>query len=282
MKLYITGSKGFIGRHLVRRLKKIGICSLYEAEADITKNHEVKEEIESIKPDKVVHLAAVVSSPWADEADWYTFDVNVKGTYNVAKYSKKIGADFIYASSTSIYKPVRDLITEESEIGPTTIYNLTKWMGEEVVRNLYGDDALILRFCHIYGPDGDHCSIPLKIVRGAIMEYPVVILASPESVRSYLYIDDLIDLIIMSLIGDLRGIYNVSSNEYLKLRQVAETTLKKLREHGIREPTLIWRPEADYMGSHRVDCQKIYNKTGWLPKVKFEEGIDRCIEYINQ
>jgi UDP-glucose 4-epimerase/GDP-4-dehydro-6-deoxy-D-mannose reductase len=281
MKIYVTGATGFIGRHLTKYLEQHNIA-VHKARADVTSGVEVKNEIEKVLPDKVIHLAAVVSSPWADEADWYSIDVNVRGTYNVAKYSKKAGADFIYASSTSIYKPTDEIITENSPIGPTTIYNLTKYMGEEVVSNIYGGNALILRFSHIYGPDGDHCSIPMKIIRSSVEGYPAVILASSESVRSYLFIYDLLELILGVLQADLKGTYNVSSEEYMSLGKVSNIIVSKLIERGFEPPRIVWRSEADYMGSHKVSSRKIAEKLNWHPKIKFEEGIDKCIEYFLQ
>jgi nucleoside-diphosphate-sugar epimerase len=280
MKVYVTGASGFIGRHLIKYLEQYDDVIVCKAEADVTDSFEVKSEIEKIKPDKVVHLAAVVSSTWADEADWYCFDVNVKGTYNVAKYAKEVGADFVYASSTSIYKPDEGMISETSPIKPTTVYNLTKWMGEEVVNNLFGDNALILRFCHVYGPDGDHCSIPLKIVYGALMRYPVIILASPKSVRSYLYIDDLIEFLYEILKLNLKGVYNIASDEYLPLQTIINITLKKLEEKGLPKPKIVWRPETDYMGSHKITFNVISSVTGWKPKTSFERGIEKCIESL--
>lgn len=281
MKVYVTGATGFIGRHLTRRLEQEGF-QVYKSKVDITDAYAVKREIEEASPDKVVHLAAIVSTPWADEADWYSIDVNVKGTYNVAKYSKQVGADFIYASSTSIYKPTSDVITESSPIGPTTIYNLTKYMGEEVVVNVYGNNVLILRFSHIYGPDGDHCSIPMKIIRSSISGYPAVILASPKSIRSYLYISDLIDLLVRVLTSNIKGTYNVSSCEYMPLEEVALIVGEELTKAGFGLTKIVWRPEADYMGSHLVSSKKIMDELGWCPRVKFMEGIAKCIESFRQ
>jgi len=279
MGVYVTGITGFIGSALRRRLLEEGF-EVHECRVDITNAAQVKREILSMKPSVVVHLAAIVSTPWADEADWYAFDVNVKGTYNVAKYSKMAGARFIYASSTSVYRPTDKPITEESEIRPTTVYNLTKYMGEEVTRNIYGDDCLILRFSHIYGPEKDHCSIPLKVIRSSATGYPAVILASPDSVRSYLYIDDLVDLLLKVIDSDLTGVYNVSSDEYMKLSEVVSTVTKKIEEKGGNVPIVVWRPESDYMGTHMVVSEKIKQATGWRSRTPFERGVEICVSRL--
>jgi nucleoside-diphosphate-sugar epimerase len=278
VRVYITGTSGFVGRHLLRYLHGLGRYEVYASRVDITKSHKVKSELEKIRPDKVIHLAAIVSTPWADEADWYAFRVNVEGTYNVAKYSKLVGADFVYASSTSVYKPTSKLITEESAVGPTTLYNLTKWMGEEVTANVFGDGALILRLCHVYGPDGDHGSIPSRIISSALSGYPAILYASPRSVRSYLFIDDLLELFPEVLESNLGGVFNVSSEEYMRLGEVARIVLSELAKKGIPKPILVWRPETDYMGSHKVSSKKIASRLGWTPKTPFAEGIAKCVD----
>lgn len=277
LKIFITGSKGFIGSHLTKYLINLGY-DVFEYLGDITSPITYYGE----KPNVVIHLAAIVSTPWVAEADWYAYDVNVKGTYNVAKFAKEQGADFIYVSSTSIYKPTSQPITEESEVRPTTLYNFTKWLGELVTQHIFKDDALIIRPSHIYGPGRDHDSNIMKVMRAAVYHYPAVLLANPEAYKAYLYIDDLVEAFALAISKNLKGIYNISSEERVRLRDIIDLVLRTLEKHGLRPVSVIYRPETDYMGTHVVLSQKFRKATGWVPKVSLEEGVEKCAVWISK
>jgi nucleoside-diphosphate-sugar epimerase len=64
----------------------------------------------------------------------------------------------------------------------------------------------------------------------------------------------------------------------MTLKKIVEITISELTKKGFKPSIIVWRPETDYMGSHKVSCGKIANRLGWNPKVKFSEGIAKCIE----
>ena len=253
---------------------------------DITNCHEVEKRVCEIRPEIIIHSAGIVSSVWAQTADWYCFDVNVKGTYNISKAAKNVNAKMIYLGTTSIYKPTKELITESSEIRPMTIYNFTKYLGELTARHVLKDNVLILRLSHVYGPSWkDHSSIISNIICNVKKGYPTIVLCDKKSVKSYLFIEDAVKAIETAMIkflsGKIRGVFNVSSHDYRPLETFVESIEYFLQTTtNSPKPIIVYRPETDYMGDHKVDSSKFRSATGWKEKTPPELGIAQCVHKI--
>jgi len=279
MKVLITGGYGFIGRNLWKYFKKIPKWSVYRFKGDITRPSEVNKEFNDFNPDVVIHCAAIVSSVKCELAGAYSFSVNVLGTYNVAKITKELGAKLIYVGTTASYKPQPYDITENTPTEPKTLYGFTKLLGEEVSKWV-DENCLILRLCYVYGPFDGHSGI-WTVIHQTFKNEPAILLMSPDSLKDYLYIDDVCDAFKLAIQKDLKGIYNVSRYRPRKLKDVMEIVKEKLVEFEIKhEPKIVYVSEADYLGDHVVRNHKFCSHTGWSPKIELEEGIAKCIQAL--
>jgi nucleoside-diphosphate-sugar epimerase len=109
--ILVTGGSGFIGHHLIRYLLRRGynvfnvdIASNEPRERiDIRDFEKLSKVFKDVKPDVVVHLAAMASMPLCERNPHECFETNVKGTLNVAMLSNKVGAKLIFASSSAVY-----------------------------------------------------------------------------------------------------------------------------------------------------------------------------------
>jgi len=277
MRVLITGGQGFIGRNLLKYFRSLG----WETEplkANIVKYDRVLAEMREFRPEVVIHCAAVVSSILCDLAGGYSFDVNVKGTWNVAKISKDLGADFIYVGSSASYKPSEEVITEESPLEPKTLYGFTKYLGEEVTRHVMGDDYTIVRLVFVFGPFDGHSGV-WRIISAGLQRRPVILLMDPRKYKDYMFVDNVNTAFERIVRKRLRGVYNVSYGKPQRLSEVVQKTLEIMRKHGVPPPLdIVFRPEEDYLGSHVVSNQKFIKASGWRPEVSFEEGVEICVK----
>jgi UDP-glucose 4-epimerase len=108
--------------------------------------------------DAVLHLAALMS--WHPDDEVVLFDVNVRGTYNLLRAVVKAGVKrFVFASSGEVYpelNPAYLPIDEAHSNHPTSVYGMTKLLGEEMVQHFARRTGLrycILRFSHTQAPD---------------------------------------------------------------------------------------------------------------------------------
>jgi dTDP-4-dehydrorhamnose reductase len=276
MTVLITGTQGFIGSKLLEYLNSKN-WQVHGLIANLTKRDEVFMEVKEVKPDVVVHFGAVMGTPKCERADWYSFDVNVKGTWNIASAAKNIGADFVYVGSSACYKPDSHVIDETSIVQPLTLYPFTKYLGEQVTKFVFGEDCMIARLVFVFGPHDGHSGI-WTIINAALKREPAFLLMDPDALKDYIYIDNVSNAFELALTKNLKGLYNISYGAARYLKGVVAITLEKLEKFEIAPPLdIVYRPDLDYMRSHRVDNSKFIKATGWLPKIDLNDGIENTV-----
>jgi nucleoside-diphosphate-sugar epimerase len=154
MRVFVTGSDGYLGSLLVPSLLKLGHDvlgldtgffkerSLYRS-ADSSAQTLVKDlreiEIEDLKGcDAIVHMAELSNDPAGQLAPQITYEINHKGSVRLAELAQKAGVPrFVYMSSCSVYGVAGDnFVTEESPLNPQTAYSICKTLVERDVRAL--------------------------------------------------------------------------------------------------------------------------------------------------
>ncbi len=152
MKIAITGSTGLFGQGLVRVIgQRHTVFSVGHEEADITKFDEVRAAFGKLRPDVVIHAAAIPSPDVCEVDPARAYLVNVHGTRHVAEAANEVGAAVAYISSDAVFDGEGK--TPYAETDPTispTVYGRTKLRGEPVVAALPA--YWIFRVCVLFGP----------------------------------------------------------------------------------------------------------------------------------
>jgi nucleoside-diphosphate-sugar epimerase len=275
MRIAITGSRGIVGSNLVPYLESKG-HEVIQISSDIRDYEALREEISSkIGIDWLIHLAAIVSTISCDLAGRHTFDVNVKGTYNVADLCKELKIKFCYFSTTAIYKPGIEPIKEESEKKPETLYGFTKYLGELTAQHVFKNqlgNLLVLRPCFAFGGNNDR-SIGSLLVKSGLLNEPISVQLNPERQKDYMHIDNLCEAVEMLLTKNIVGDYNISYGEPIKFKEL----VAKVEAMGLK-PFIYYRPELDYMGNHSVDNSKLKSAIDWRPTITLDEGLKKVYE----
>lgn len=274
-KVLITGSSGFIGRHIAAKLKTQNI----EVVEFCRKNHQDvtrAADFDKLSPvDTVFHLAAVSGYENSKENISLAYQVNVLGTINVLEYCRKVKAKLIFSSTYVYGKPYEKFKKESDNLNPTTHYSFTKFLGEEMCRfynRVFGVETLILRTANVYGPSQDEIYI-VPVIATHLLNKKPLILTKPEVERSFIYIDDLVEAYIQlaqakTLAGDA---YNVGPDKPTALKELVALMIKisgtipKISYSGKDRPS-----EAD---KNRIDTTKIKAAIDWQPKISLEEGL---------
>jgi len=173
-KLLITGGCGFVGRELVARaqdnfdvhvadnllsgdyrLKKMEMDKFSFHEIDLRDTSKTESLIKSVKPDVIVHLAAIHFIPLCENEPDLACSTNILSTINLLScINEKI--KFIFTSSAAVYSPSDSALFEgSSKIGPVDVYGYTKLHGEDYVNlfsNRYNLDTCIVRLFNVIGP----------------------------------------------------------------------------------------------------------------------------------
>ena len=229
MKIFVTGSSGFIGFHLSKKLLEKGHTvhgfdsmnkyydvKLKKARLKILKEYKkfffkknklenkkiLSQSILKFKPKVIIHLAAQAGVRYSIENPKAYMDSNIIGTYNVIELAKKIKIKhLLIASSSSVYGANKKLPFVEIDKTETqlSIYAATKKSTESIAHaysNIWKIPITMLRFFTVYGPWGRPDMALFKFTKGIINKKKIDIYNNGKMYRDFTFIDDVIDGIV--------------------------------------------------------------------------------------
>ena len=155
MKIMLTGGKGMLGRTLCRELAEFEVIATDLPEADITDAAGFEKLLQTVKPDAVIHCAAMTAVDKCESETLLAYKLNADGTANVAKACSKNNVRLIAISTDYVFDGSSDRPYNELDIanGGNTVYGKSKFAGEEAVRQ-YCPDHVIARISWLYGAGG--------------------------------------------------------------------------------------------------------------------------------
>ncbi len=285
-RILITGGNGYLGSKLALALKEKGHeVEIFDAPKDIRNKAEIEEAVKG--KDIVYHLAAVANLSWTDAHPEETFDINANGTKNVADACAANKAVLNFTSTCCIYgEPFEIPSTEDGLINPTDCYAASKAAGEWIVKAWNFSKGLtynILRLGTVYGPGiGNQfrtdTAIPIFLLK-AIKGEKLPILGTGKEIRNYIYIDDLIEALVMIAESQIENeTINIAGTEQISVFDIARVALKltELPENHIE----FHQVRKNNFKYQFVSIKKVEKLLGWHPKTRFEQGMAELCEWI--
>lgn len=155
MKIMITGAGGQLSHDLIRVLSPVHDVYAYSKQAlDITDFAQMQQQMQSLRPDAVIHGAAYTKVDQAESEPYTVFRVNAIGTRNVAVCARAVNAKLVYISSDYVFDGKKDTpYTEWDQPKPISVYGTSKYAGEQMVRSFH-DKYYVLRTAWLYGIHG--------------------------------------------------------------------------------------------------------------------------------
>jgi len=298
MKYVVTGGAGFIGSHITKKLVERGdIVTVIDnmntgkeknLESVIDKINFVKGDIldtellEGITKnvDGVFHQAALASVQDSfDEPDEY-HNVNVNGTENILKLSKKYGFKVVYASSSSVYgNPIRIPIKESDEKNPINPYAETKLKKERLAikYSKMGVSVIGLRYFNVFGKgqSKEYAGV-LKLFLERIRDkLPPKINGDGTQFRDFVHVSDVVNANLMSMDSDItHEFFNVGTNTAITIIDLAKTIIKY---SGLNiEP--IFGPALDGdVHQTKANIDLIKKKISWEPSIMLVDWVKDII-----
>jgi len=312
-KYLITGSAGFIGFHLSKKLLSggstvIGVDNLnnyYDQNLKKNRNKILKKyknykfkkidiknykKLESVfkknKFECIINLAAQVGVRYSLINPKSYIDNNIIGFFNVIDLTKKYKVkDIIYASSSSIYGiqskfPIKENFDTSS---PTQLYAATKKSNEVIAASyskLYNINTIGLRFFTVYGPWGRPDMAPIKFAKNIIKGKPIEVFNKGKHSRDFTFVDDIVDGIFKIIKKRKKvsknKIYNIGNGKKISLIEYIKLIEKNLNKKAKKK--FLPLQKGDVIKTH--SSTKLLKKDfGYIPKTSVGNGVKKFINW---
>lgn len=289
-KLLITGSNGFIGKHLFTALKKQGHnvqgFDIKDNQGeDITDAKSFDASVKMFKPDYIFHLAALKSVPFSFLEPYKVMETNGLGTLRVLEAAKKHGVKkVIYSSSSSIYGGIheRGYSVESDTPKPLSPYAISKLTGEYYC-SLYPGRTSVLRYFNVFGigqqTDSAYAAVIPKFIKALLKGETVELHGTGHQARDFTYVSDVVAANILAMKSKETGTFNIACGESHNLLElIAE--LQRITGKKLKTKLLASR-QGDILMS-QASVLKANSLLGYKAKVDFKTGLIKMVEHMRK
>lgn len=312
-KILITGGMGFIGSNLARRLieqdNQVTIVdSLIPEYGGNPRNlHDIKDQVtvnlSDVRDpfsmnqlvqgqDYLFNLAGQTSHLDSMENPFTDLDINAKAQLSILEACRMHNPEIriVFASTRQIYgKPQYLPVDEKHPSHPIDVNGVNKMAGEWyhiVYNDIYGIPASVLRLTNTYGPrmrikDARQTFLGIWI-RNLLEGKPIQVFGDGRQRRDYNYVDDVLDALLLSATrSEAEGkIFNLGAPESLTLEDTAKLMCDLIEGANYEKVPFPEDRKVIDVGDFVCDYQAFKSAFGWEPKVDFQEGISKSVEYF--
>ncbi len=300
-RVLVTGSSGFVGRHLARRLLARGdevhgldvapppadlATNIAHHAVDLREGEAVARVVAEVAPEVIYHLGARSSVALSMREPAEDLATNVLGTLQLALAAAEAGVGRLVFTSSggTVYGPEAPVpASETAPLQPQSVYGASKAAAElylGVVAQTTPLDVSILRPANIYGPEQDpqgEAGVVAIFAQRMLAGAPVTIFGDGSQTRDYLYIDDALDALLTAAAAPRPATCNVGTGVETSTGRIFEL-LAALTGYE-REPVRAEQRPGD-VARVAVDPARARELWGWAPLVTLEDGLARTIEWF--
>ena len=314
MKVLVAGAGGFIGGHLVKKLKSDGhelICvdikpleywfQLDDNNQNYSldlKEYENCQKIFNNKIDYVFNMACNMGGMGFIENNKAECMLSVLINTNLLRACKeKKIKRYLFSSSACVYNASKQKDTfipglKEEDAYPAMPedgYGWEKLFSERMCRHFYEDfgvDVRVVRYHNVYGPmgtfDGGREKAPAALCRKVVNakinnENEVEVWGDGEQTRSFMFIDDCIKGTLKIFESDYRDVFNVGSDEQVSINQMLDK-IENISNYKFKRKYLLDKPKG--VRGRSSDNTFIKSKINWAPSISLEEGLKKTYSWI--
>ena len=294
MRLTITGATGLIGRELTKKVLNLGysidtisknggsINGLTVSALDLIDPISVSEYFKNKETDVVIHLACKIPTSFNDNTVADSFIPNVQIIKNMLEAAVSLKASkFIFGSSISVYTMGSSVYSEKDRIHPYNYYSTSKYVGELLCEQFCNSRRLqntCLRISSPYSTYYRYLTVIHRFVKAAVENKNIELWGSGKRSQDFVFIDDVVDAILLATEKDTNGVFNIASGETISMLQLAKKVLK------VAEPTnsrIVFinkhDPQEDRVPYFDISLAK--EKLGYEPRYSIDRGLKTLVSY---
>ena len=304
MKLLVTGGLGFIGSNFILDAIKNTNFEILNIDAEFYgSNHYNLIEVENsqkysfvkgnitdkkLMENLISECDCVVNFAAESHVDRSILDPtpflnsNILGTFNILNIIKNQKKRLVHISTDEVYGTILEgSATEETRFNPSSPYSATKASAELLINSYvktYGVDAVITRCTNNYGPRQFNEKLIPKTIGLSNENKKIPVYGTGSSIRDWIHVEDHCKAIMLVLQQGICGeSYNISSSNEVNNLILVTKILEILNKSKENIQFVNDRPGEDTRYS--LDSTKILEKLGWKPKINFNEGLEKTIQW---
>ena len=301
-KILVTGGAGFIGSHLVDRLIQEGNEVIVVDNLSTGKRKNINKKAQFYKMDIqskriervfrnerpliVVHLAAQMSVRHSTDDPGFDAQVNILGTINVLEHAVRQGVRKVtFASSGGVVYGEQEIFpaSESHRTEPLSPYGISKLAGEKYLAyyaNATGLRYVALRFANVYGPRQDsegEAGVVAIFSKQMLDGGQPIVNGTGKQTRDFIYVDDAVEAILVTLGEDVQGIFNVGTGQETTINE-CYGIIKSLTKCQCKE--LYGAAKKGEQFRSVLDVTKLREVFGWDPQVTLQDGLTRTVDFF--
>ena len=296
MKVLVTGSQGFVGKHVVGYLGSHGhevvgtdVSPGADVVGSVVDKSFVEEKLSRLDFDAVVHLAAIADLKKTIEDPYLCYQVNCFGTLNVLDMAAKKGVKrFLFASSANVYgAPRTNPVAEDTPMSPRVPYDYSKLIGENLAMSYYKNKGLpvsMTRAWLLFGEfDQPSRAVPF-FIRTCLKGEPVKLFNSGRDVTAPSHAANFAKLVskILEKETAVGQAFNFGGADKLSIKELAER-IKRLTNS--KSELLMMPPRSPAEAEPQVSypsTERMKKLLGYDYELSLDEGLKRTIEWIKK
>ena len=316
-RVLITGTAGFIGFHLAKRLLAEGCdvfgvdnfndyysvylkkarhaqleaCPNYSwAKTDLADKAALKKCFDDFRPDCVVNLAAQAGVRYSITNPDVYVESNLVGFVNVLECCRHAERKpkLLYASSSSVYGGNKEMPFSEDQAvdHPISLYAATKKAHELMAHcysHLYGMQTLGFRFFTVYGPWGRPDMAAYLFADAMAAGRPIKVFNNGDMYRDFTYIDDIITGLVACIRADdlpQYEVYNIGNHRSERLMDMIAIIAKEM---GVEKPLMEFLPMQDGdVPATYASVEKLHKAVGYEPTTPITVGLPKFIAWFKE
>lgn len=302
-RILVTGASGFAGRHLLAALERAATVTAWGRErtlpasedaltwraVDLLDRHAVAREVAAAQPDLVFHLAAAAQVGASWRTSGRTLAVNALGTHHLlsALKDRAPGARVIVIGSAAVYRSSSEPLREDSPLGPSSPYAVSKLAQEELslrAARFDGLDLVVVRPFNHTGPGQSPDYIASSVARQIALaeagrQPPRLLVGNLEARRDLTDVRDVVRAyVLLADKGRSGEVYNVCRGVAVAMRDlVAELVARSRVALEVATDPDRLRPVDTpiVLGSFA----RLAAETGWQPEIPLERTLDDLLQW---